>query len=335
MATLLGYDDYFMQHRTGRHVERPARLTSIIERFKHEDIYSQLVTFPAAVSPDPWISLNHAQEYINRLKSACENELPFIDCPDSAICPDSYEVARAAVSMVLTACDLIVCGKATNGFCAVRPPGHHAEHDRSMGFCLFNNVAVAARYLKQQHGFKRIMILDWDVHHGNGTQHSFERDDTVFYCSLHQHPATCYPGTGWPNEFGEGPGRGFTLNLPMEPGTGDEECLDLFETSYLPVAKEFKPDFVLISAGFDGHKKDPLGQLELTEYVFEVMTERMMELAGKSCNGRLLSILEGGYQLGSLSSCCSVHVQGLLNKKSVRVPKENDSNNVDTTFWDE
>ena len=301
-----------MQHRTGVHVERPARLTSIVERLKHEKLWDAFVPVKIRVEPDEWIRLNHSGEYVDRLASACRNELPFIDCPDSAICVDSYAVARAAVSVTLGACDMIVTGEAENGFCVLRPPGHHAEEDRSMGFCLFNNVAVAGRYLQKQHGLKRILILDWDVHHGNGTQHSFERDETVFYCSLHQHPATCYPGTGWPNEFGEGPGRGYTLNLPMEAGADDDECLGLFETNFLPMAYEFRPDFVLISAGFDAHREDPLAQLDFSERSFAEMTSRMKELADKCCDSRMLSVLEGGYQLGALSNCVSVHVQGLM-----------------------
>jgi acetoin utilization deacetylase AcuC-like enzyme len=312
VVTALGYDEVFLQHRTGEHPERSARLTSIVENLKREGLWEQLALVGERVVPDEWIEMNHSQKYIARLKSACENGLPFIDCPDSVICGDSYEVARQAVSVTLAACDAIVGGAAANGFCPVRPPGHHAEYDRSMGFCLFNNVAIAARYLQRRHGLKRILILDWDVHHGNGTQHSFERDDTVFYCSLHQHPASLYPGTGWPNEFGEGPGRGYTLNLPLEPGAGDEECLDLFHTNFLPVAREFRPSFVLISAGFDGHRKDPLAQLNMTEAGFNAMTAEMKALAEEHCRGRLLSVLEGGYQLGALGSCVVDHVKILM-----------------------
>ena len=181
-----------------------------------------------------------------------------------------------------------------------------------MGFCLFNNIAIACRYLQKRHKIKRILILDWDVHHGNGTQHSFERDDSVFYCSLHQHPATCYPGTGWSNENGEGPGRGFTLNLPLEPGAGDDECLQIFRQKFLPEAKQFNPDFVLISAGFDGHRHDPLSQMNMTEKAYHEMAEEMLNLAQNCCQGRLLSILEGGYHLDALSRCVLDHVTLLM-----------------------
>jgi acetoin utilization deacetylase AcuC-like enzyme len=316
LATVIGYDEIFIQHRTGKHPERPARLVSIVEKLKKDEIWDRLVPVEERVEPDEWIGLNHSEAYIERLRSACENELPFIDTPDSAICPDSYEVARQAVSVTLAACDLIMAGKVKNGFCALRPPGHHAEHDRSMGFCLFNNVAIAGRYLQKKHGLKRILILDWDVHHGNGTQNSFLRDDTVFYGSLHQHPATCFPGTGWPNEFGEGPGRGYTLNLPLEPGAGDDEFLELFRVNFMPIAREFRPSFVLLSTGFDGHRKDPLAQLNLSEEGYKIICKEMMELAEDCCQGRVLSLLEGGYQLGVLSQCVADHIQILMDEYS-------------------
>ena len=312
MTTLLGYDDIFLQHRTGEHPERPARLTSIMERLKRDGLFDKLKPVVNHVDPDQWIEQIHSKDYIERLRSACNDNLPFIDCPDSAICVDSYEVARKAVAITLAACDMILSGQAKNGFCPVRPPGHHAEADRSMGFCLFNNIAIASRYLQKQHGLQKILILDWDVHHGNGTQHSFEKDNTVFYCSIHQHPATLYPGTGWPNEFGEGLGRGYTLNLPLEPGAGDEQCLDFFRTNFMPVARDFNPDFVLISAGFDAHRRDPLAQLNMTEQGFDTMTAEIMDFAEKYCNGRLLSLLEGGYQLGALNNCVAQHLEVLM-----------------------
>jgi len=312
VATLLGYDDMFLQHLTGQHPERPARLTSIIETLKQNQLYDKLFPVDHNIDPDPWILQIHSAEYVARLKSSCENGMPFIDSPDSAICADSYEVARRAVAVTLRACDLIMTGVAENGFCPLRPPGHHAEQDRSLGFCLFNNIAVASRYLQRHHGLKRILILDWDVHHGNGTQNTFLRDDSVFYCSMHQHPATLFPGTGWPNEFGEGPGRGYTLNLPLEPGAADQECLELYNDNFLPVAREFRPDFILISAGFDGHYQDPLAQLNMTEAGFEQLIHQTKDLARQYCQGRLLSLLEGGYHLGALANCVKQHIEILM-----------------------
>lgn len=311
VTTLFAYDDYFLQHRTGDHPERPARLTSIVQSLKRSAIWPGLLPVAANVDPDEWIPLVHSPEYIERLRDACESKLPFIDTPDSAICPDSYDVARHAVSQTLTACDMIMEGKARNGFLAVRPPGHHAEFDCSLGFCLFNNIALAARYLQIKHGLKKILIFDWDVHHGNGTQNSFYSDDTVLYVSIHQHPATLFPGTGWPNEFGEGIGRGYTLNLPLEPGVGDDEFLEMFYVNFLPLAKDYNPDFVLISAGFDGHRKDPLSQLNQSEKSYDEMARVMLQFADDHCGGRLLSVLEGGYHLGALSTCVLSHLHYL------------------------
>ncbi len=311
VITLFAYDDYFLQHRTGDHPERPARLTSIIQSLRRTTLWPALLQVKDQVKPDDWITLVHSPEYVERLKQACDQRLPFIDTPDSSICDDSYDVARLAVGKTLGACDLIVSGEARNGFIAVRPPGHHAEFDCSLGFCLFNNIAIAARYLQQQHGIKKILIFDFDVHHGNGTQNTFYADDTVFYGSIHQHPATLFPGTGWPNEFGDREGRGYTLNLPMEPGAGDEEFLDLFYVNFLPMAKEFKPDFVLLSAGFDGHRKDPLSQINQSEDSFIEITKAMTNFADNYCQGRLLSVLEGGYHLGALSACVISHLHNL------------------------
>ena len=313
MSTLLGYDKIFLQHRTGEHPERPARLISIVEHLQRDGLWEELVDIKERVKPDPWIEQIHTAGYINRLKAACENGAPYIDCPDSAICPESFEVARQAVAVTLAACDAIISGQANNGFCALRPPGHHAERDRSMGFCLFNNIAVAGRYLQKRHGLKKILILDWDVHHGNGTQHSFECDDTVFYTSIHQHPATLYPGTGWPHERGEGPGRGFTLNLVLEPGAEDDDCLEMFRDNFLPAARDFNPDFVLVSAGFDGHRLDPLAQLNMTEEGYKIMTWEIKKFAEEYCQGRLLSLLEGGYHLEALSNCVAEHI-GVLKQ---------------------
>ena len=308
MKTLLGYDKKFLEHRTGSHPERPERLTSIVEGLKQSGTWDELVQVTERPDPDVWIRKVHAQEYMDRLQLACKNQLSYIDTPDSAICPESFEVARRAVSVSLAACDMVMEGQADNGFCAVRPPGHHAEFNYSMGFCLFNNIAIAARYLQRQHGLDRILILDWDVHHGNATQHTFERDNTVFYGSIHQHPDTLFPGTGYPEERGIGAGEGFTLNLPLAPGAGDEQCLKLFRKEFLPVGRDFKPDFVLVSAGFDGHKEDPLAQLNLTNEAYKEMTREIMKLAGECCGGRLLSFLEGGYNLEVLGRCVGEHL---------------------------
>lgn len=314
MATAVGYDDIFLSHLTGRHPERPARLTAMVDSLKHSGLWDRLVPITERPEPDGPIRRIHSDGYIDRLASACRDGLPFIDTPDSAICRDSFNVARDAVSVGLGACDMVMDGRADNAICLLRPPGHHAESDRSMGFCLFNNIAVACRYLQDRGDIKKVLICDWDVHHGNGTQHSFERDDTVFYGSLHQHPATLFPGTGWPDEFGIGPGRGYNLNLPLSPGAGDDDWLDMFETNLLPVANEFAPDFVLVSVGFDGHTAEAIAQLNLTERSYQVMATKIKQLAERHCNGRMVCFLEGGYELDVLGRCLVEHVNILMQQ---------------------
>ncbi len=310
--TLFGYDSCFIEHITGDHPEGPDRLESILEAIEKNDLASKLLSVDKRVDVDKWIESVHTPEYINRFRQACENGQAYIDSPESAICAKSYDIARVAVSVTLAACDMIMAGEAKNGFCALRPPGHHAERSQSIGFCMFNNIAIACRYLQKHHGLERILILDWDVHHGNGTQHSFESDPTVFFCSLHQHPATLFPGTGWPQEQGEGIGRSFSMNLPLQPEADDTECLEQFRERFIPKAHEFRPDFILISAGFDGHVDDPLAELKMTETGFIQMTQELMTLADLYCNGRMMSILEGGYNLDSLSNCVVEHIKCMM-----------------------
>jgi acetoin utilization deacetylase AcuC-like enzyme len=195
-------------------------------------------------------------------------------------------------------------------FCAVRPPGHHAETSRAMGFCLFNNIAIAARYIQKGYGLKRVLIVDWDVHHGNGTQHSFEDDPSILFFSTHQYPH--YPGTGRASERGKGPGEGFTINIPMEAGEGDEEFHAIFLKSLLPAADDFKPEFVLISAGFDAHKDDPLASMGLTEAGYTDLTNIVAGIATRHAERRILSALEGGYNLRALAASVNSHIQALI-----------------------
>jgi acetoin utilization deacetylase AcuC-like enzyme len=225
--------------------------------------------------------------------------------------PGSLAAAYLAAGGALAAVDAIQSGQVDHVFCAVRPPGHHAEAGRAMGFCLFNNVAVAARYVQKKHGLKNVLIVDWDVHHGNGTQHSFEEDPSVLFFSTHQYPH--YPGTGRATERGKGSGEGFTINVPMEPGQGDDEYRAIFLKYLVPVAEKFKPEFVIISAGFDAHKDDPLANMCLTEEGYSELTRIVAGIAKRHAGGRILSSLEGGYNLSALAASVDAHIQALLN----------------------
>jgi acetoin utilization deacetylase AcuC-like enzyme len=228
----------------------------------------------------------------------------------SLISRESYDVALWAAGGVLAACDEVMEGRAGRAFCAVRPPGHHASADVGMGFCIFNNAAVAARYLQKKHGLDRVLIVDWDVHHGNGTQGIFYRDGSVFYFSTHQWP--WYPWTGAAEETGEGDGKGATLNVPLPAGSGDPEFIEAFEGKLRPAMDRFRPDFVLISAGFDSRTADPLGRFRLTDDGFRRLTEIVIAIARDHASGRLVSMLEGGYSLPGLASAVPAHVDALL-----------------------
>jgi acetoin utilization deacetylase AcuC-like enzyme len=308
--TGLVYHPDYLKHITGKeHPENPQRLKAILSSLEKSGLIDRLYKIEAKHSTLEWVEKVHSKTYIQQIENAGKKGAVLMDS-DTMVGPDSYEVALLAVSGVLAACDAVISGKVKNAFCAVRPPGHHAEREKAMGFCLFNNVAIAARYLQGQHKLKRILIVDWDVHHGNGTQHVFYDDDTVYYFSIHQYPH--YPGTGQEEEEGEGKGKGYTLNVPMCAGSGDLEYDEVFEMIFYPEAVRFKPDLILISAGFDGHKDDPLSDLRLTEKGYQKMTEVVMDLAQECCKGRIVSVLEGGYNLSSLASSVKTHIKTLL-----------------------
>jgi len=228
---------------------------------------------------------------------------------DTIICPRSLDAALRATGGVLNAVDAVFAKKARNAFCIVRPPGHHATPFRGMGFCIFNSIAIAARYAQHKYGISRVLIADWDVHHGNGTQHIFYHDGSVFFFSTHQHP--WYPGTGLADEIGEGKGQGMILNCPFPAGSGRKEILGAFQEKLIPAAEKVKPELVLISAGFDSREGDPLGNFLLTDTDFADLTRLMLEMADKYAGGRLLSVLEGGYNLQGLASAVRAHVQAL------------------------
>ena len=259
------------------------------------------------------VSRVHDEAYVQRLKRACAEGLPHVDTVDSVICTESFHIAQLAAGTVINAVDDVMAGRIDNAFCAIRPPGHHAERNLSMGFCLLNNIAIAARHLLDEHGLSRVLILDWDVHHGNGTQHAFEADPRVLFISLHGHPGIVYPGTGYEHERGVGEGEGFTINIPMPPPAGDAEYRRAFDETILPTVEKFDPQFVLISAGFDAHRLDPLAPLELETGSYGWMTDDLLDVARRHCVGRFVSILEGGYHLDALAECVTLHITRLLD----------------------
>lgn len=311
-TTGLVLDSRFEDHDTGPgHPERPARLQAIREALTRTGLVSRCLSVPISPADEADILRVHSRTYYQRIELACAQGRPFIDVPDSAICPASLDIARQAAGAAIHAVDGVIEGRFTNAFCAVRPPGHHAEYDRSMGFCLLNNVAIAAARLINKHGLSRVVILDWDVHHGNGTQHLFESDPRVLFISLHGHPGVTYPGTGYEREIGIGAGEGFTLNIPMLPHSGDSDYRRAFDEKVIPSMEKFRPEFILISAGFDAHARDPLGNQSLETASFQWMTDVVTSLAGTYCSSRVVSLLEGGYDLTALGDSVAVHVSAL------------------------
>ena len=288
-------DDLFLEHDPGfGHVEVPERLRVIYKELDKEGT-GQNLAYPAF---DPAsleiIGLNHSPRHIKRVAETAGKPHDFLDA-DTQTSARSFEAACLAVGALTDGMRRIADREVDNAFCLVRPPGHHAEHNGSMGFCLFNNIAVAAKWARENLGMERIFIMDWDLHHGNGTQHSFYDTDSVFYCSTHQYPY--YPGTGAVNEAGKGKGEGYTLNVPLPGGQGDLDYTLIFDKLVVPVAEQYKPQFILVSCGFDIYGGDPLGGMRVTPSGFAALTRTMQNLADEVCGGNLLITLEGGYNL--------------------------------------
>jgi len=310
MTTGILYDDRFLDHDAGAgHPERKERLETAIKHLRGQPWFHQLTAVSPRVVERKWIEKIHDGSYIQRASEACRQGMPFLDVADVGICSESCDVAYLAAGGALELADKMVAGEIHNGFSLSRPPGHHAERNMALGFCLFNNVAVLARYLQQHHGLDKILILDWDVHHGNGTQHTFEEDPSVLYISTHQYPY--YPGTGAASETGIGRGAGATLNCPMPAGAADTDYEHAFSERILPQIDEFQPDAVIISAGFDAHRDDPLAQINLSTEFFSWMSTRMMEVADKHAGRRIISMLEGGYNIDQLPLCIDAHLKVL------------------------
>jgi len=296
--TAIYRDDLFLAHDPGiEHPESPQRLQVIYDaldrsEFAHDFIYPR---FSAA----SWeiIALNHSQELIKRVAETAGNSHGYLDA-DTQTSADSYAAATLAAGSLIDGIRRLVDGEIDNAFCLVRPPGHHAERDSSMGFCLFNNVAVAARWAEEELGIKRIMIVDWDLHHGNGTQQSFYNSEKVLYCSTHQYPY--YPGSGAVLETGKAGGEGCTVNVPLSGGQGDGEFARIYNELFVPIARCYQPELILVSAGFDIYDGDPLGAMKVSPTGFAYLTRVMMNLADELCGGKILFTLEGGYNLSGM-----------------------------------
>jgi acetoin utilization deacetylase AcuC-like enzyme len=298
MRTGIVYHSDYLKHETGSHPERKERLIAVMNLLEEKNVLKKLVKLEPRHASIDEIALIHDREYIDNIKVLCETGGGRLDI-DTIVSADSYEVALLAAGGILSALNAVLEGRVNNAFALVRPPGHHAERNQGMGFCLFNNVAIAARYLQEKHGVKRVLIVDWDLHHGNGTQNAFYTNSSVLYFSTHQSPA--YPGTGMIQEVGSGEGEGYTINVPLSYGKGDSDYLYVFEEILTPIAKQFNPEFILISAGQDIHFDDPLGSMFVTARGFEKLAVTVKEIATETCRGRVVAALEGGYSLIGLS----------------------------------
>jgi len=313
MNTGIVKDKRYMEHDMGPfHVETPKRIEAIYRMIEEKIDFSLPVIKPRPAT-EKELEFIHTPGHISRVKSTAGKEHVQLD-PDTSTSPKSWEVACLAAGGVLKAVDLILEGKIRNGFALIRPPGHHAEASAAMGFCLFNNIAIGAAHLLRNHGLERILVVDWDLHHGNGTQHSFYDSAEVLYFSTHQYPH--YPGTGHWNEVGEGKGEGFTVNVPLQAGKTDGDYLSIFRKILRPITSEYKPEFILVSAGFDIYEGDPLGGMRITKQGFAALAAELIDLAAEFSRKRILFALEGGYNLQGLQDGVEQVLYQLAGKAS-------------------
>jgi acetoin utilization deacetylase AcuC-like enzyme len=309
------YHDLFGRHLEGYgHVEGSSRYRAVIERLRNCPFTDRLEFIEALPAERDVIAAVHEGEYVDGILSLEIDEAVVLDWGDTVATRDTPQAALHAAGAGVQAAGDILEGRFTNAFCPVRPPGHHAEPGRAMGFCLFNNIAVVARWLTGKAGLDRVAIVDWDIHHGNGTEKMFVDDPRVLYVSLHQYPH--YPGTGHYNMVGTGEGTGYTLNVPVGSGDGDDKYRGEFEKRILPALDEFEPGMILISAGFDAHADDPLSGAMLSTGMYAEMTEMLSTVAEKHCGGKILSLLEGGYDLDALADSVEAHVGVLAGMKT-------------------
>ena len=296
-------------HAAVNRLECPERYDAVLAALRESSYFSALKHFRPRPASDDEIRLCHRDTYLATIRRDIESGAPKLTSGDTFICRNSLLAALFASGAACVAVDAVLSGQAKNAFCLTRPPGHHATAERGMGFCIFNNVAIAARYAQQKHQVGKVLIVDWDVHHGNGTQEIFYEDGSIFYFSAHQAP--WYPGTGSKEETGRGKGLGTTLNCPVARGAGREEVFAAFQHQLAPAVDRFKPELVFVSAGFDSRHGDPLGRLELTDRDYFDLTGLVLEMADQYADGRVVSVLEGGYDLTGLGSAAAAHCDRL------------------------
>ncbi|MEW6096280.1 MAG: histone deacetylase [bacterium] len=309
----LVYHPAYLLHETRVHPENKMRLVRILKYLEESTIKNNLFYIPPRHATVEEVASVHLLTYIKMIERACQTNKKSID-PDTQICSKSYEVALLAAGGVISAIDAVVAGKKVKrAFALIRPPGHHAEPDKGMGFCIFNNIAIGAKYAQNKYGIKKILIIDFDVHHGNGTQLVFYNDPTVLYSSIHQYPF--YPGTGTQLEKGQGEGEGFTINIPLPAKSGDSEYTQAFKSYIVPPALDFNPQLVLISAGFDAHKDDPIGGMRLTNEGYKNIAKLICDIANQTCDGKVVSCLEGGYNLDVLPVVIEEYLLEMLHNQ--------------------
>ncbi len=308
--TAIVYDEFCTRHDPGPgHPERSERASAIVAALRASPTVGRLAWLAPRRALVEELAACHTDRYIRQARDDMESGAGMLSTGDTNISRDSWACALLAAGAAMTGVDAVCEARAANAFCPIRPPGHHATSGRGMGFCIFNNAAVAARYAQRRHGIERVLIVDWDVHHGNGTQEIFYEDPSVFYFSTHQWP--WYPGSGLEEETGAGAGVGTTMNCPLPAGAGGEEVLVAFRESLVPAMKTFRPGLVIVSAGFDSRRADPLGHLRLSDDDFAELTRLVLGIAAESAGGRLVSVLEGGYNIDGLASAACAHVQAM------------------------
>jgi len=317
MKAGLVYDPIYLEHDTGDHVENSQRLVSIMSHLEETGMKEKLISFSPRLASIEEVEMVHAPEYVSHIKSKAESGGGWLD-PDTVMCPRSYEVALYAAGGMLTAVEKVMTGEVDSAFALVRPPGHHATSNRAMGFCIFNNIAIAAKFAIANFNIERILIADFDVHHGNATQEAFYNDPKVLYFSTHQYPF--YPGTGWLDETGTNEGKGYTVNFPMSAGWGDEQYLRAFNEVLVPAARKFQPQLILVSVGFDPHWADNIAMMQVSVSGFAQIVRILKELTVELCQGHLALTLEGGYNLEVAASGTRAIFDVLLGNAEVVDP---------------